>query len=113
MARKEFKNMDWSTVAKWMGGTLVHADLNRGEVIVHRSGYFEGETWVASETLVISDNGGEVNVSAIVPRLSHSIPYDQTLRTVGPATLGCWLQQALNGAADKIDYNEDFDAVLA
>lgn len=105
-----FVAMDWRTVAEWMGATLVRADPERGEVTVFRGGAFVDGAWRPDEVLIISDNGGEVNVSAVVPRLDFSLPYEQTHRVVGPATLGVWLQQALNGAADKIDYFDDLDA---
>ena len=68
--RAEFKKIDWKAVIKEIGGTLQSIDKKSGDVSFYHFGKKGGFDYV------LSDNGGEFNVSKTVPAFNYSIPYD-------------------------------------
>ena len=102
-----FNDIDWQTVAQFMDATLVHHDRERRVVTMLR----KWKPGVGAELLEVHDNGGEVNVHKVVPRLDFSMPYDAS-DNPGPATLGVRLHQALVGGYGAVEWGTDFDALV-
>jgi hypothetical protein len=102
-ARHErFADFDWAAVVAGLVGrlpgsaTLLARRDCEVEVLVPGVG-----------RLLLTDNGGEVNVSAIVDLLGFSVPYTDTRKDVGELTLASRLNQAILG--EPINYDVDLD----
>lgn len=109
-SEKNFNDYDWDAIATAMGGKV----RSRGDrfVEIYVPPLPRGGTkYSDSLDLIISDNGGEVNVSKIVPALEESVPYWSNAHpggAVGDLTLASRLNQALAG--QRIDYDLDLDS---
>ena len=87
--------MKWTEIAECMGGRVTPG-LDKCERIIRIDG----------RSLILTDNGGELNVHEIVPVLDFSVP------TVwcGPATIANRLLQALDGERINYNFNADNEA---
>lgn len=102
----KFKDIDWKKVAETLNAHLIKVSDKEVELFTSFDSYGRGH-----KHLIISDNGGEINISEIVPVLDFSIPYTRRGYGVGPMTLATRIHSALRN--EPIDYDEDIDAELA
>lgn len=123
-----FNDFDWNVIARIMGGEREEHKAD-GEVKVRM-----GKGPLAGKTIMISDNGGELNLSSVDPEGSRVFPYgtphrmrDQGIENrpmyaplvdfsiaytsnktrVGNVTLAYRIQSAISG--QQIDYDLDLD----
>lgn len=101
---RTFRQFNWDEVAKLMGGHLARMDLTRGEAQIYLPPGCCGSE--GSRTIIVSDNGGEVSISEVVPLLDYSVPYEGSRKPgqVDDLALACRLSIALRG--DAIDYED-------
>lgn len=102
-----FVAINWTVVALGLGATLLRVDGKRREVHMYRPSTNDGSR--PGMQLIISDNGGEVNVSKIVPAFDHSVARTRDGANVGPLTLASHLAQALDGEPVDYAFNCDDD----
>lgn len=71
MSERRLRGYNWREIARVLGGSLVTSGEDEVRLYLPPT---EANGW-RGETLLVSENGGEVNVSVIVPRLTESVPY--------------------------------------
>jgi hypothetical protein len=94
----------WGEVAAAMGANLVESDRNEAQVYLHR-----GER---GRRFILTDNGGELNVSEIVAAAPSSVPYRRDAGMVGPVTLANRLLCAIDGEAIDYSFTADDDEAV-
>jgi hypothetical protein len=67
-----FEQFDWREIADLLGAHL--GDCSKSEACMYLPPRCVDGVWKGSRNLIVSDNGGEVNVSEILPALPDSIP---------------------------------------
>jgi hypothetical protein len=92
----------WNEVAEALGGNLVTSNRDEAQVYVHRNG--------SGRRLILTDNGGEVNVSEIVSA-TPSVPYVSGANRVGPMTLAHRILTVLDGEAIDFEFSIDDEEV--
>jgi len=95
---KNFADFNWREIAQLMGGKLLRSDAK------------EIHVWVPklNDKIIITDNGGEVNISVEKPLIPHSVPYTSSGFTVREETLAYRLWNSITGK--PIDYSFDVDS---
>ena len=99
-ARKRFRDYNWREVAKFIPRAKLVEKL-RDEVMIFVP--------VGNSRYIISENGGELNISKVVP-IGESVPYWSNAHpggAVGPETLAYRIDAAIKG--NRIDYDLDLD----
>lgn len=108
---KAFNDYDWDVIAEAMGGKIRSRGDRFVEIYLPPLPRGARSEYSHAMDLIISENGGEVNVSKIVPALADSVPYWSNAHpggAVGDLTLASRLSQALAG--EQIDYRLDLDS---
>jgi len=103
VARGRMLDLDWAEIVKLLGGSAFKKRPD-GTIYFYKHGWGDG-------ALIVSDNGGEVNVSQIVSLTPGSVPYWDNTKPggmVGELTMAYRLSQAVGGRT--IDYKRDLDA---
>lgn len=103
-ARKDFNSFNWREIARLLGATLKRHDKAAKQVHLYMFGAGTGD-------IIISDNGGEVNISEIRPLVSQSVPYTSNLFDVGEMTLADRIFKTIKG--HKIDWKRNVDKMGA
>jgi len=98
MSHQRFSEFNWRDVADLLGGHLSRVTPRDAEVYLPPGACGSA----TSRVLLFSDNGGELNVSEVVPVLDWSVPYCGNRGRVDDIALACRLHSALTG--EPIDY---------
>jgi hypothetical protein len=97
MAETSRNGIGWKEIAEAMGAHLLRTNAIEAEIYLRRGG--------RGHHLILTDNGGELNVSEIA-LVTPSVPYRRGAARVGPITLANRVLTALDG--EPIDYALDF-----
>jgi hypothetical protein len=107
-SEKTFNDYDWDAIADAIGTKVLARQSDNVEIRARRGQRGPGGVEVLS--IIIAENGGELNIFAVVPLVSESVPYWSNAHpggAVGDMTLASRLNQALAG--EPIDYDIDLD----
>ena len=104
----EFHHVNWKAALAAMGATGIRRDGPDGYRF-----YLAPSSDSRCGVFLLSDNGGEVNLSEVVPAYTGSVAYRHSIgphahRAPGPLTMAQRLFSALNGR--EPDYQDDLDA---
>lgn len=107
---KDFNSFDWASITSAMGASSYRLDRERKVVYVS---LMRNDRWM---DLILSDNGGELNISEVVAYIPpgktnpESVPFVSNKFSVGPLTLASRILFQLDG--ETPDYGLDLDRTI-